>query len=620
MGLIPEEIIAQTIDRCDIVETISSYIPLKRVGRSFKAVCPFHHEKTPSFIVNPDKQIFHCFGCGVGGNVINFVMRQERMEFPEAIRFLAQKVNVIIPSDETPQAHHANNIRQAILRVNALAAAFFHKTLLADQSPAAKNAREYLKDRGIDLDAVRVFQLGFALDQWDALLTHLKREGISLGLMEKAGLIIPRESGQGYYDRFRNRIIFPIFDTRAHCRAFGARALDNAEGAKYLNSPETIIYTKGHHLYGFHLAKQAVAEEDCVVIVEGYVDCLIPYQAGVRNIVASLGTALTVEQVRLLRRYTPRVVMLFDMDPAGEAAMMRSLDTLIEEGMEVRVATLTDGEDPDSFVRREGLVKFQSRIVDAIQDNADASSPLNMEDYRSRIAGAKLVFDYKLDVLTRRHGMQTADAKAQIAAGMLPTIYRFPNELIKAENLKRLARALDVSEAALAKEYQKVGQAISTTITAHLHEPPAVNQARASVVERGLLKLMIEKEEWIPRVRQELTPEDFQDTKIRVAITRIFDFFENGKRIDTVNLINSFEDAAVSQMLTGIVTEEEVAGDREKMYQDYISRIKHDQMKTRRQKILQQIREAESAGNFARASELSQQFNQFIKYEGFKKV
>jgi len=597
MGLIPEETIAQVIDRCDIVETISSYIPLKRAGRSFKAVCPFHHEKTPSFVVNPDKQIFHCFGCGVGGNVVNFVMKQERMEFPEAIRFLAQKVNIPIPSDETPQAHQANNIRQAILRVNALAATFFHKTLLADKSPAAKNARDYLKDRGIDLDAVRVFQLGFAPHQWDALLTHLKQEGISLGLMEKAGLIIPRESGQGYYDRFRNRIVFPIFDTRAHCRAFGARALEEAEGAKYLNSPETIIYTKGHHLYGFHLAKQAIAQEDCVIIVEGYVDCLIPYQAGVHNIVASLGTALTVDQIRLLRRYTPRVVMLFDTDPAGEAAMMRSLDTLIEEGMEVRVATLTDGEDPDSFVRRQGV-----------------------DDFRKRITAAQTIFDYKLDVLTRRHGIVTPDAKARIAAAMLPTIYRFTNELIKAEYLKRLARALDVSEDALAKEYQKVGQAIATTIHAHLHEPPAPNRARARAVERGLLKLMIEKEEWIPKVRQDLALEDFQDTKIRVAITRIFDFFENGKKVDAVNLINSFEDAAVSQMLTGIVTEEEVAGDREKMYQDYVSRIRHDQMKVHRQKILQQIQEAESAGNFARASELSQQFNQFIKYEGFKKV
>ena len=286
-----------------------------------------------------------------------------------------------------------------------------------------------MKNRGIDLDAVRVFQLGFALDQWDALLTHLKQEGISLGLMEKAGLIIPRESGQGYYDRFRNRIIFPIFDTRAHCRAFWARALDNAGGAKYLNSPETIIYTKGHHLYGFHLAKQAVAEEDCVVIVEGYVDCLIPYQAGVRNIVASLGTALTVEQIRLLRRYTPRVVMLFDMDPAGEAAMMRTFDTLIEEDMEVRVATLVDGEDPDSFMRREGLGKFKSRIEDTIQDNADAPAPLDMKAYRSRIAGAKPVFDYKLDVLTRRYDKQTPDGKSADRGGNVADDLQIPQRI-----------------------------------------------------------------------------------------------------------------------------------------------------------------------------------------------
>lgn len=591
MGLIPEEIIAQIIDRCDIVETVSSYIPLKRIGRNFKAGCPFHHEKTPSFIVNPDKQIFHCFGCGVGGNVVNFIMKQERMEFPEAIRFLAQKVNVSIPSDETPQALHANNIRQAILRVNALAASFFHKTLLTDKSATAKAARDYLKNRGIDPEAAGVFQLGFAPHQWDALLTYLKHEGISLGLMEKAGLIIPRENGQGYYDRFRNRIIFPIFDTRAHCRAFGGRALEEDQGAKYLNSPETIIYTKGHHLYGFHLAKQAIAEEDFVIIVEGYVDCLIPYQAGVRNIVASLGTALTVDQIRLLRRYTPRVVMLFDMDPAGEAAMMRSLDTLIEEGMEVRVAALDEGEDPDSFVRRCGVGAFRERVI-----------------------AAKTVFDYKLDILMRRHGTQTADGKAQIASAVLSTIYRFSNELIKAEYLKRLAQTLDVPQDALMQEYQKVGQSLSTAIAARLHDQTTVNQARVRAVERGLLKLMIEQEEWIPRVKQELELSDFQDIRIRTAISKIFDLFENGRKVDTVNLINSLEDANVRQMLSGILTEDEVIGDRGKMYQDCVSRIKHDQLKVQRQKILQQIQEAESAGNFDRVSELSKQFNQFVKH------
>ncbi len=596
MGRIPEEIVSQVIDRCDIVETIASYVPLKRVGRNFKAACPFHHEKTPSFIVNPDKQIFHCFGCGVGGNVVSFIMKQERMEFPEAIRMLAQKVNVPIPADDTPQGHAAN-VRQAILRVNTLAAGFFHTILLSDKSVQARQAREYLKKREVGLDTVRRFHVGFAPHSWDALLSYLRQEGISLGLMEKAGLIIPRENGQGYYDRFRNRIIFPIFDTRAHCRAFGARAMEDNEGAKYINSPETIIYTKGHHMYGFHLAKQAIAEEDFVIIVEGYVDCLIPHQAGVQNIVASLGTALTVEQIRLLRRYTPRVVMLFDMDPAGEAAMMRSLDTLIEEGMEVKVAVLEEGEDPDSFVRRYGV-----------------------DPFRQRVTGAKTVFDYKLDVLIRRHGVNTADDKARIAAGMLPTIYRFTNELIKAEYLKRLAKILDVPEAALGQEYKKVGQALSSVISARVHEPVAVNQARERAVERGLLKLLIEQEDLIPKVKQELTPSDFQDARIRTAVYKIFEFFEQGRKITTASLLNSFEDAGIQQMLSGIVTEEEIVGDREKLYQDCVSRIKHDQLKMRRQLLIQQIREAESGGDFTRVNELTQQFNHFVKHEVFKKT
>ncbi len=592
MGRIPEEIVAQVIDRCDIVEVIASYIPLKRMGCNFKALCPFHHEKTPSFVVTPEKQIFHCFGCGVGGNIVNFVMRQERLEFPEAIRMLAQKVNVTIPSDEAPHALHVTNIRQAILRINGLAVNFFHKTLLADQSAAAKGAREYLKKRAIELDIVRRFQLGFAPNSWDALLTHLRQEGISLGLMEKAGLIVARENGSGYYDRFRNRIIFPIFDTRAHCRAFGARAMVEGEGAKYINSPETILYTKGHHLYGFHLAKQAIADEDGVVMVEGYVDCLTAHQANIQNVVASLGTALTVEQIRLLRRYTPRLVMLFDMDPAGEAAMMRSLDTLIEEGMEVRVAMLEEGEDPDSFVHRYGANKL-----------------------RERIQAAKTIFDYKLDVLTRRHDSDTVDGKAKIAAAMLPTIYRFGNELVKAEYIKQLARALDVTQETLIREYKKVRQTLPSSSLLKIQEGLPAHGAglRGQAVERGLLKLMMEEGDFIPKVKQELHPSDFQDTSIRVAIAKIFEFFQDGKRIDTVSLISSFKDAAIQEMLSGIVAEAEVVGDREKMYQDCINRIKHNQLKIRRQGFVQQIREAEAAGNSSRVSELTQQFNRFVK-------
>jgi DNA primase len=593
MALIPEEIISRVIDRCDIVDAVSSYIPLKRVGRNFKACCPFHNEKTPSFIVNPDKQIFHCFGCGAGGNVVSFIMKQEHMEFPEAVRFLAQRVNVVIPSSDTSVPHMAN-IRQAILRVNALAVQFFHKFLISDQSVATQKALDYLHRRKVEQGTIRKFQLGLAPDRWDALLTYLKSEGIPLSLMEKAGLIIPREGGRGYYDRFRNRVMFPIFDTRAHCRAFGARALDEAiadgQGAKYINSPETIIYTKGHHLYGFHLSRQAIAEEDSVIIVEGYLDCLIPYQAGIYNVVASLGTALTVDQIRLLRRYTPNVVMLFDMDPAGEAAMMRSLDILLEEGMSVKVATLEDGEDPDSFVRRYGAKAF-----------------------RERIAGAQKLFDYKLTVLLKRFDKQAAEGKAKIAGEMLPTVYRCKNDLIKADYLKSLAHVLDISEHILIQEYNKVGQTLSQRISVRLREQAAGNQARARVVERSLLKLILEKENVIPKARAEVTLLDFQDAQIRFVLAKIFALFEQGRKTDTRSLISSFENPDIQQMLSGIVAEEEIRGNWEKVYEDCIIRIKHDRLKWQRQRILQQIQEAEVAGDARSVDELTRQFNQCIR-------
>src|SRR3989338_780926 len=335
MGRIPDEIVQQVIDRSDIVEVVSSYVPLKKAGRSFKALSPFNHEKTPSFFVSPDKQIFHCFSSGTGGNVVSFVMKMEHMEFPEAIRFLAERAGIHIP-DEKNEAPEKINLRQKIFEINTLARDYFYEILLTDKSAEVNEARQYLKDRGITLDTVKHFFVGYALDQWDGLIKYLRKKDIPLGLMEKAGLIIAREKDQGYYDRFRGRIIFPIADLQGKCRAFGARVLPkkNSEGeketAKYINSPETLLYTKGQHLYGFDMARENIAANDEVVIVEGYTDCVIPFQNGISNIVASLGTALTVEQIRLLRRYTRNVTMLFDADVAGQLAMLRSLDILIE--------------------------------------------------------------------------------------------------------------------------------------------------------------------------------------------------------------------------------------------------------------------------------------------------
>lgn len=590
MGLIPEEIVAQILDRCDIVETISSYVPLKRAGRNFKALCPFHPEKTPSFMVNPDKQIFHCFGCGVGGNVVSFVMKQERIEFPEALRYLAQKANIVIPittgADETAQ-----NLRQAIFKVNALAGDFFHRALLSDKSTAAEKARDYLKKRAVNLIMVKSFKLGFALDSWDDLLKHLQGKNINLSLMEKAGVIIPRENKEGYYDRFRNRIIFPILDSRGECRAFGARALEKESTAKYINSPETILYTKGQHLYGFHLAKQAIGEKDEVVVVEGYMDCLTSHQFGVLNVVASLGTALTVEQVRLLRRYTKNVVMLFDADQAGQLAMLRSLDMLLEEDMNVRVAALTEGDDPDSFIRKRGVNEFNKRIAEALS-----------------------FFDYKLKFLTTQFNLKSIDGKAELAKEMLLTTAKFPDAIRKEQYLRRLSTFLAISEESLRLELKKSITTRGPRGTSHSYLEGKKNNEVPKPVERNILKLLLEEESFIGFTKGELLPSDFQDERIRSVISKIYDWFDQGKRINVGSLITSFEDDTIQKMISYLVVEDEALKEhKEKMHRDYIQRIKQEKLKLQRQGLIQEIKEAELSGNHHRLSELQQKFNELIK-------
>ena len=596
MALIPQEIISQVIERCDIADIVAAYIPLKRAGRNFKANCPFHEEKTPSFIVNPDKQIFHCFGCGVGGNVVSFVMKQERLLFPEAVRMLAQKVNITVPENAAFKAE-AGNGRQDIFRVTQETVAYFHTILLSDKNSTSQAARTYLQKRGIRLETVEKFQLGLAVDAWDGLLKHLRAKKFSLNLIEKAGLIIARQKQDGFYDRFRNRLMFPILDTMGHCRAFGARQLEagkqNAEtmGAKYINSPETLVYTKGHHLYGFHLAKQSIIQKDCVIIVEGYTDCLIPFQEGVTNIVASLGTALTVEQIRLLRRYTKNVIMLFDMDLAGESAMLRSLDILMEEGMNVTVATLEDNEDPDSFIRKFGVESFEDRVKTAKQG-----------------------FDYKYDILTKRHDVKTAEGKAKVSSEMLDTISRVTNEIIQADYIRHLAQKLRIDEVALRKEWKKAEtQGVKKYFQKEQKQKIYIKNQRRSV-ERKILKLLLEEQDFISVTKEEVGLNDFHDVKIRQGIAKIYELFEQGKTVNSLHLINSFEDESMQHMITELMTEDEgIESDKKKMHRDYIGRIKNDRLKLRSQAIRQEICEAEGSGDQSKLNDLMIELHQLVK-------
>lgn len=593
MGLIPEDVISRVIDRSDIVETIGGYIPLKRAGRNFKGLCPFHHEKTPSFIVNPDKQIFHCFGCAAGGNVVHFLMKHERLQFPEAVRMLAQKAGIELP--ETSGSSRGEDIRQKIFEANELAVEYFHRNLVSGQTPEVRVARDYLKGRSIGLDCVRRFRLGYAYDKWDGLGHFLRQKGQDPKAVESSGLLVAREGDKGFYDRFRGRVIFPIFDHRARAVAFGARAIKKGDRAKYINSPETPVYTKGQHLYGFNLSKDAAAREDALVVVEGYMDFIRPFMAGVPNIAASLGTALTVEQVRLVRRFTRNVIMLYDMDDAGQMATLRSLDVLLLEDMNVRIATLSAGEDPDSYVLSEGVEKFRERVLEA-----------------------RSLFDFKFDLLSRAHGVSTIESRARICQEMIPTVDKIANEVVKSGYYRDLAQRLKVSETALLKEKEKY-------LRKNIPQGPVAvtGQEKASrpgalplhADEAALLKLMVCDERWVREaLAAGLTPDSFRGELARRLVGKLFEFLDAGRDLAVKSLVVRLEDVNLKDLVVSLASDEFLkSADQERMFRDCLSRLKAAELKRKRELLRQEIRRALEDNDGGKVLSLQQQFNQLIK-------
>jgi DNA primase len=588
MGLIPNDVINQVIERSDIVEIIGNYTALKKAGRNFKALCPFHNEKTPSFVVNPDKQIFHCFGCGVGGNAVGFLMRQEHLEFPEAVRFLANKAGVVIPENESAAVSPSRQLREEILKANALAADFFHGILLTSHEADVKIARDYLKGRGVNLETVKKFQLGFAPNEWDALLKYLRSKGISEELISKAGLIIAREGKSGFYDRFRKRIVFPILDVQNRFLAFGARAMQDSDGAKYINSPETPVYTKGQHMFGLQLTKTAVGKSDRIIVVEGYMDMIMPFVHGVENIAASLGTALTVDQIRLIRRYTPNVVMLFDTDTAGQSAIVRSLDLLIDEGMNVRVATLAQDEDPDSFIRQQGAEAFNARIEDA-----------------------QSLLDFKFDWLGRQYDLKTVEGKSKISQELLSTIARFKSEVAKYELTKSLAQKLNIPEGVLLKQASLgTGQQVS-------FKPPAAEiktSASIGVGQELLLALFLKDPAWVKAAIEKIGPEDFSDGAVRQVVDVIWSLARETNDWSTNDLLVRLNDESAQSVVTRLISlEEGKLTDPARVFLDCIGNIQKEKQKKARGQLLEAIRQAETLKDTEKLDQLREQFNQLLK-------
>lgn len=581
-GKIPENILDDILSRVDIVEIIAASLPLKRAGRNFRACCPFHHEKTPSFMVSPDRQIYHCFGCGESGNAFKFLMRYERLDFPEAVEVLARKAGVILPKDDREE-HKSSGISTQLYKINELAALFYANNL---NSPDGLRAKDYLLKRGIKPEVISALKLGFASDKWDLLINYLRSKNISLGLMEKAGLIINKEGG-GYYDRFRNRIIFPIFDIKDRVLGFGGRVLDNSL-PKYLNSPETPVYTKGKNLYGFNLAKDNIRDDDFVAIVEGYLDFIIPYQEGLKSIVASLGTALTTEQVRFLKRYTHNAVMVYDADSAGELATLRSLDIFIEEEMNVKIVTLPGGLDPDLFVRKHGECAFRDKIVHA-----------------------QNMLDYKLEVLKSRYNTKEIDGVAKVSSLMLETIAKFKNAVLKSEYVRKLAQELNVKEEALLEELKKVKPERPYRNT-HANVPR--KKLDVNPTERLLMSLMLEESSLISRIREAVSVKDFQDERISRIVSIMFDLTDQGKEVAPQILMNHLGEDISELVCESVFLPQGSSDDhREKVVTDCIQRMKHERMKSERLKLHEQIKSAQGCGDSERLNRLTEEFHCLIK-------
>ena len=433
MGTIPSETIEQIAAANDIIEVIGSYFPLKRAGANFKALCPFHQEKTPSFHVSPQRQTFHCFGCGVGGSVFRFVMDYEHVDFPSAVRKLGARVGItVVEKRGAVDEDRQYEARRTLLKLHAEAAEWFHENLIKREVGAP--ARKYLKQRGITAEIAKHWRLGYAPDEWDAFGSWARGRGYEIRDLMTSGLVKTKDESQApsnqtsnikphtSYDRFRGRIMFPICNDVGEVIAFSGRLLKDEEGAaKYLNSPETPLFRKGSVLFGLDKSKRALIEASCAIVCEGQLDLISLFEAGITNVVAPQGTAFTENQARILKRFVNEVVLCFDSDAAGTQAAERSLDALLQNDLIVRVAEMPPGDDPDSLVRREGK-----------------------ENFEKRIAGARDFFDYWIERSAADVDLASLGAKTQLARSLAETVSRIHDPLMRGEVVNKVSARLGV--------------------------------------------------------------------------------------------------------------------------------------------------------------------------------
>lgn len=570
--------------RVDLVELAGSHVALKKAGRYYKGLCPFHQEKTPSLHIDREKGLWHCFGCQLGGDAFDFVMRVSNLSFTDAVEVLARRAGVRL--ERSPEEAKRATERDRLYRALDAAAGFFHEQL---QHPArGKAARDYLQRRGVDAATADRFRLGYALPGWDDLLRALVAKGYAAPLLEKAGVAQARQSGDGHYDLFRHRLMFPIFDLQDRAVAFGGRALDETP-PKYLNSKETPVFVKGRTLYALNWAREAIRQSDEIVVVEGNMDALTCHQFGVTNAVASLGTALTMDQVLLMKRFAGRAVLVYDADASGMAAMERAMALFEDADLPVRVVVLPSG-DPDGFLRTAGPEAFQRLVEQALP-----------------------VFEYQVRMVASRHDPRTVEGKVRIVDELIPVVAAVTNPVRQAEYLRTLAERFDVREDAVRQRLRARRRPQTGG-----EEPVAVavagpDRARQQA-ERLLLHLMVQEAEVRRTVARDLAADDFQDPAHRGLAQVLLGAPDE----DPAGLREHLDDDAQQSLLMRLVFEEPpvMEKERERVVREAIEYItRREPAAHRREALAKAIQAAQTAGDVQQVRRLQMEYVKLVGME-----
>ncbi len=579
----PQTFIDDLKRQADIVRVVQDYVQLKKKGANWMACCPFHKEKTPSFSVSPAKEIFYCFGCHKGGSVFNFVMEMERVSFPEAIKLVAEKSGVPVPKLIDDSRFEARRQEaDEVIELNKWALGWWEQQL--ESSGEARVARDYLLRREITEETRKTFRLGYAPDSWDALSIHLRQKGASQEQIERSGLVVRKEEG-GSYDRFRGRLIFPVMDIQGKPIAFGGRTLRD-EDAKYINSPETAAYIKGRNLFGLHLTRDEIRRNGFAILVEGFLDLIVPYQFGIRNVVASLGTALTPDQVKLLGRFARKVVVNYDGDHAGVQAAKKAIEILLAEDLEVKILVLPDEADPDEFIRKSGASEYQRQRGEAqphIQFVIDQA-----------------VRDRKLN--------NPADKEAAIDE-VLPYIRAVRSRIQKREYFDIAMDSLRIGDAALRRELWHSIRT-GTVESARTGQKIIKRTQKPTVAEQRLLELLLEDQELRRVVVPKLEPGDYDDLSTALIFRALIEGEREGASIDFDFLSTKTEGDPVSELLpsllmTGFETEDEQSPERQLAAQRCLDALRLMKVDRRISELTSEMAAAERNGETERRDRLS---------------